>query len=168
MKARDIISTQNPTVEPVPAVSIPAEMAITDVLPRLLDAPGRRLAVADGALTVGVVTESSLLEGLNRLFSARDDSSIVVIDVAPDDFSASRMARAVEDANVHLVDFWSAPSPSAESIRVTLRVRSSDPSEVASNLERYGFQVIDAFGATYRNLETAVERLLSLKTLLNV
>ena len=167
MKARDIISPRSASVANLPQKNISAETAVTDVLPRLLDTPDHLLGVTEGKEMLGIIDSDSLLEGLNRLISPRDDSSTIVVETSPSAYSASQLAHAVEDANVHLVDLWTAPGAD-DIVRVTLRVRTSDPSEVVSSLSRYGFEVVESVGEENRSLDIAVERLLSLNTLLNV
>lgn len=167
MKARDIISPQSAATGDVPSRNVPAETPIVDLLPRLLDTADHRLGVTDGNEMLGVVDERSLLEGLNSMISARDDSSTIVLTTTPSSYSASQIARAVEDADVHLVDLWTAPGE-GDQLKVTLRVRTTDPSAVAGSLERYGFDVIETSGDENRDMETAIERILSLKTMLGV
>lgn len=144
-----------------------ADMPLSEILPRLLDSPDRLLGVWDSGDFIGIIDESSMLEGLNKLIIPRDDSSIITIETAPSAFSASQIAHAVEDSDTHLVDFWSAPTDNGN-IAVTLRVRSSDPSATVMNLERYGYDVTYAFGNEYRDAELAAERLLGLQALLNI
>ncbi|MDE5806720.1 MAG: hypothetical protein K2H76_01270 [Muribaculaceae bacterium] len=148
-------------------VSVPGEMPLVDVLPRLLDAPGRILGVEEDGERVGVIDQTSLLEGLGRMIPVRDDSSLVTVECAPADYSASRLSHAVEDSDAHIVDLWSAPAENGK-IRVTLRVRRSDPTPTVHNLERYGYDVVDTSSAVYQDAEVAWERLLALNTLLNV
>lgn len=167
MKARDVISPLSAKAGSLPQRNVEADMAMTDLLPRLLDTADHRLGVTDGQKMIGVIDESSLLEGFNRLIAPRYDSSIVVVETTPSAYSASAIAGAVEDADVHLVDLWSAPGK-GETLRVTLRVRTDDPSAVISSLERHGYITVEASGATDRQMETAMERLLSLNTLLGV
>ncbi|MCH5218651.1 MAG: hypothetical protein J1F07_08945 [Muribaculaceae bacterium] len=167
MKAKDIISPRSASAGSLPQRNVSAETALVDVLPRLLDTADRRLGVTEGDSLLGIIDEASLLEGLGRLIAPRDDSSTVTLRVSPSAYSASQIAHAVEDADVHLVDLWSAPGE-GDMLTVTLRVRTSDPSGVTSSLERYGFDVVEASGETNRNMETAMERILSLNTLLGV
>lgn len=167
MKARDIISPRGAATPMLPARNVPAEMPVLDLLPRLLDTEDRRLGVTDGENYLGVIDETSLLEGLNEIIAARDDSSLITLESAPSSYSASQIAHAVEDADVHLVDLWTHPG-NGEMLNVTLRVRTTDPSAVVANLERYGYNVTDVSGEEDSTLDTALERLLSLKTLLNV
>ncbi|MBD5189809.1 MAG: hypothetical protein HDS95_05970 [Bacteroidales bacterium] len=167
IKAKDVISRIQPLQESFTGVTVPGEMPLVDVLPRLLDAPGRVVGVEEGGARVGVIDQTSLLEGLGRMIPARDDSSIVTLECAPADYSASRISHAVEDSDAHIVDLWSAPAENGK-IRVTLRVRRSDPTPTVHNLERYGYDVIDTSSSDYQDAEVAWERLLALNALLNV
>ena len=167
MKARDIISPRSASAGSLPQKHVSAEMHVADVLPRLLDTSDRRLGVDDGNELLGIIDSDSLLEGLGRLIMARDDSSTLVVETSPAAYSASHIAHAVEDADVHLVDLWSTPGE-GDSLMVTLRVRTSDPSGVISSLERYGYDVVECSAEETRNMDTAMERLLSLNTLLKV
>lgn len=167
MKARDIISPRSTQVDTLPARNVSADMAIVDLLPRLLDTQDHRLGVTEGKELIGIIDQWSLLEGLNNIIAARDDCSLIELEIAPSAYSASHIAHAVEDANVHLVDLLTNPGK-GEMLKVILRVRTSDPSAVASNLERYGYTVVDASGDENKNLDTAIERLLSLNAMLKV
>lgn len=167
MKARDVISPRSASADSLPKRNVSADTALTDLLPRLLDTADHRLGVTDGKEIIGIIDECSLLEGLNTLISPRDDTSLLVVEMTPSAYCASQIAHAVEDANVHLVDLWTSPAES-DMLRVTLRVRTDDPSAVAANLERYGFDVVEAVGEENKNMDTAIERLLSLNALLGV
>lgn len=151
----------------MPQRNISADLPLTDVLPILLDTADRRLGVTEGGEMLGIIDSDSMLDGLADLIAPRDDSSTVVVETTPAAYSASSIAHAVEDADVHLVDLWTHPG-SGDNVRVTLRVRTADPSGVVSSLERYGYDVTEVSAEESRNLETAIERLLSLNTILKV
>lgn len=167
MKARDIISSKSASAATLPSKNVTAETPLLEILPRLLDTADHRLGVTDGKEMVGIIDETSLLLALGALITPRDDSSVIVVATSPSAYSASQIAHAVEDADVHLVDMWTSPGKAGE-LLVTLRVRTLDPSNVVANLDRYGFDVVEASGAENRDIDTALERLLSLNTLLNV
>lgn len=169
MTAREILSPGKTVAEREPERVIAADMPLIEVLPRLLDTPKRELGVSDGDVSLGVIDETSLLEGLGRLIAARDDCSVLTVECRPEEYSASLLAHAVEDSDAHLVDMLTTPSGDGN-IRVMLRVRQSDPGAAVHNLERYDFHVVEAHGAdgNTRDAAIAVERLLSLQTLLNV
>lgn len=173
MKAKDIMTYRPMADRPGErlwkrdAASVPADMPLSEVLPRLLDSPGREVRVEDAGRTVGVIDGDRMLEGLGAMIAGRDDVSVVTVECAPADYSASELARAVEDTDTHLVDLWTRPVEGGK-ILATLRVRRNDPSPVVHSLERYGYAVTDAYGESYRDMETAATRLLELQTLLGI
>lgn len=167
MKARDVISSRPAITGVLPNKNVSAETPVIDLLPRLLDTPDHRLGVTEGGELIGVIDEGSLLEGLNTIIAPRDDSSLIVMEISPSAYSASQIARAVEDADVHLVDLLTAPGED-NLLRVTLRVRTDDPSAAASSLQRYGYEIVETSGRNNSDMERAVERLLSLNAMLGV
>lgn len=164
MTAKDVISAHD-NLPPLRGVD--SEMPLLEVLPRLLDAPGRLLGVNHGTETIGVIDEVSLLEGLGRLIAPRDDSSVLVVECAPHDYSASVIAHAVEDVDAHLVDLISHPTEDGL-LHVTLRIRTTDPTQAAMSLERYGYRVIESPHAPDIDNSILAERLASLQALMNV
>lgn len=167
MTAKEAISPLRAVGQGRSLPEVEGEMPLLEVLPRLLDSPERMLEVKEQGAIVGVIDQSSLLEAFGRMIAARDDSSVITVECAPGDYSASRLAHAVEDSDVHLVDLLTAPAGEGK-LRVTLRVRSENPSATVSSLERYGYNVTEAHGDWYGAPTMAVERLLGLKALLEV
>ena len=169
MTAKEILSPGKTVADRMPGRIVEADMPLLELLPRLLDAPGREVGVSDGETTLGVVDQTSMLEGLARMIAARDDCSEVTVECRPEDYSASQLAHAVEDSDAHLVDLFSSPSADGH-IRVTLRLRHSDPSAAVRSLERYDFKVLEAHGSSdgVRDAAIATERLMALQALLTV
>lgn len=169
MTAKDILSFKKTGNSPTPNSQIESEMPLLDIIPRLLDTKNRELSVMEDGEELGIIDESSLLEGIGRMIAARDDCSVITVECAPEDYSASILAHAVEDSDAHLVDLFSVPGENGR-IKVTLRVRHSDPTAAVRSLERYDFHVLEAHssGDTIQSMEIATERLLSLQALMNV
>lgn len=174
MTARDIMT---PLSHPTPSEALPdsnrvrnridGDAHLLDVLHRLLDAEDMVLSVVDNGMIVGVVDNRSMLSGLGNLLIGRDDCSIVVIECRAQDYSASMIAQAVEDAEAHLFDLMSRPAEDGM-IRATLRVGHSDPSAVVRSIERYNMTVVAAYGSNFKNMEILQERLNELAIYLNV
>ncbi len=167
MRAKDIMAQGCGSLHIKPYRNVKGDMPVVNVLPRLLDSPDGKLGVKDDDRLVGVIDRDSLLEGIGRMIAARDDCSVITLECSPADYSASRIAQAVEDTDAHLVDLWSVPADGGR-MRVTLRVRRDDPSSTVHSLERYGYDVVSAYGNDYGDSEMAAIRLLELKTLMNV
>ncbi|MDE7402795.1 MAG: hypothetical protein K2M87_05225 [Muribaculaceae bacterium] len=168
MKARDAIALQRGLGESAGSERVDAGMHLLDVLPRLLDAPDRILNVDNDGEFIGVIDSDSMLEALGRQISSRGDCSVVEVECAPADYSASHLARAVEDADVHLVDMFTTPIEHGL-LRVTLRVRCEDPEAVVHHLERYGYTVSDSFAHGESLLPAvALDRLLAVRKLIEL
>lgn len=169
MTAREILSPGKRAAELRPMRSIDADMPLIEVLPRLLDTPRHEVGVNEDGVSIGVIDQTSMLEGLGKMIAARDDCSVITVECRPEEYSASMLAHAVEDSDTHLVDLLTVPDKDGY-LRVTLRVRNTDPSSTVRSLERYDYHVVEAHGAESGNVNAtiAAERLLALRTLLNV
>lgn len=169
MTARDAISPLKKIDNMPSGQEVRDDMHLLEVLPRLLDSPQRELAVtdADGKSLGGVIDQTSMLEALGRMIATRDDCSVIEVVCSPADYSASLLGRAVEDADMHLVDLLSAPGADGR-LHVTLRVRCEDPTPAVHSLERYGYEIAEVYGHENVDRTAAIERLLELQAMINV
>lgn len=84
---------------------------------------------------------------IEELFPSLPDTSYILIGTGRDDFMASRIARAVEDADANLINMNVVGLSDAENNNlVHLRVGHRDPERVARSLERYGYNVLRISG----------------------
>lgn len=167
MKARDAVSLQRAKELPSPKGTVDGGVHLLEVLPRLLDEPGRELGVTAEGAECGVIDQASLLEALGRMIVPRYDCSVIEVECPASDYSASHLARAVEDSDVHLVDMITTPLE-GNRLRVTLRVRCEDPTATVHCLERYGYDVPEVYGHENAGYTASMERLMALQTLMNV
>ncbi len=82
-----------------------------------------------------------------ELFAPAAEASLLLVACRRADYSASRMARAVEDADAHLLNLNVTALPAddfmPDSVVVALRVGRRDATPVVRSLERYGYEVLD-------------------------
>lgn len=80
-----------------------------------------------------------------RLYPPMEDVSRLLAACLPADYSASRIARAVEDADARLLNLNVTTDGLSLENRVVfeLRVNHRSPLAVARSLERYGYDVLD-------------------------
>lgn len=97
----------------------------------------------------------------------RFDCSVIEVECDARHYSASRIAQAVEDADVPLTDLLTRPG-SGNNIIITLRVRTDDPAFVEASLQRYGYNVLASHSLHNSATITALERLGALEAYLNV
>lgn len=167
MTAKDIISPLRSAESTPFNATVEANMPVVDVIPRLIDAPGRVLGVMEHGVPVGVIDESSLLDGLGTMFPVRDDCSVIEVVCAPADYSASLLTHAAEDVDVHVSALWTSPLPEGK-LRVTMRLLCEDPMHVVRNLERYGFEVTSTYSRSDSELALAARRLEELQLYLSI
>lgn len=89
-----------------------------------------------------------------RLFPPVEESSVLSVACYRADYSASRIARAVEDAEAQLLNLniTDSVTPRGEII-VELRINHRNPAAVARSLERYGIDVVDFHGFTLAQID---------------
>ena len=167
MTARDAVSPLRKNESGTPVLAVGGGVPLLEVLPRLLDSPCRELEVIGDGGTEGIIDQTSMLEALGRMIAPRYDCSVIDVECAPAEYSASHIARAVEDADMHLVDLLSSPAADGH-LCVTLRVQCEDPSPAVHSLERYGYHVTGSAGHEDVNRTAALERLMALQALINV
>lgn len=75
----------------------------------------------------------------------QSEASTFVVACQPADFSASLLARAVEDSNAHLINL-NVTDRRLNDGRITVELRTNlrTPDSTIRSLERYGFEVIEA------------------------
>ncbi len=144
----------------IPVVQPQAPLA--RVLQLLLDSPSGTVNVSDGQSKIGSIDASSALRACSLMMPQRPESSLVTITCSPQEYSASSLARAVEDADAHLLDLYTLPAPHGN-IQVVLRTSRRDPSPVAHSLRRYGFSVSETEGIEDTDREQALERIEALR-----
>lgn len=85
-------------------------------------------------------------------FPAVGDSSRLIVGCRSEDYSASRIAHAVEDCNAHLLNLnitsmsGSGDDTSEYPVLVDLRINHRNPGSVTRSLERYGYTVLSTHG----------------------
>lgn len=77
------------------------------------------------------------------LMPPQSEVSALTVLCHPDDFSASVLARAVEDSDAHLISLGIADAGLDDGrVAVELRTNRPNAASTARSLERYGFEVL--------------------------
>ena len=162
MTAHDIlrIPPREPSASATPVVT--ADASLSRLLSLMLDSPSGTVAISGEESESGVITAMQLLEACASMMPQRPESSTITLTCATGEFLASAVARAVEDADAHLLDMNTLPSDGGL-LRVVLRVSRIDPAPVARSLERYGFTVSAVEGDFNTDHDLALSRLEELR-----
>lgn len=98
------------------------------------------------SMAKGLSTGSDRLE---LLYPRSRECVEALIAVSPDQYSASDVARAVEDTDCHLVNLNLTAARTVQGkLVVALRVDSVTADALVSSLSRYGYEVLAVSGGT--------------------
>lgn len=87
------------------------------------------------------------------------DASSIVLTCRRQDYSASTIARAVEDCDAHLLNLNVLSTVRADGgLEVALRVDLRNPSSVVRSLQRFGYEVVDVDAPITEDGDTEMAR----------
>lgn len=106
---------------------------------------GKKLTYGNDILSENTLFEAGKSSRLWHLMPPRQEASVITVVCHPSDFSASTLARAVEDSNAHLLNM-NVTGATRDDGRMTIELRTSLRHSDATirSLARYGFETIDS------------------------
>lgn len=168
MHVSDILALPGqPAGEPGAPDSVSPEASFTEALDSLCRSGSTELTVRSEDAPDSAVTQAQMLAALAHLLYYNPEYSELTLRCTPSQYSASAIARAVEDADATLVSLLCSPAPQGL-LDVWLRINRSDPSLCARSLERYGYSVSSATGPRYADRDISRERITALQHYLNI
>ncbi len=168
MNVSDILAlTGQPDGEQGTPDSIGPEASLPEALDALCRSRSTALTVRSEDAPDSAVTQAQMLAALAHLLYYDPEYSELTLRCTPSQYSASTIARAVEDADATLVSLLCSPAPQGL-LDVWLRINRTDPSLCARSLERYGYSVSSATGPRYADRDISRERITALQHYLNI
>lgn len=165
MTAKDIISPKllalPPTKHAVTVPTVAASAPLSLILQKASEASIVRVVDDHSGTQIGTLDASAIIGATARLFPAVDEACELIIECARHDYSASIIARAVEDCNAHVLNLnVRADNRPDNRISVSVRINHSSGEAVARSLARYGYDVTEIIGGDTDPLtETTKERI---------
>lgn len=153
MTAKDIISPKLLALKPAelavatPKVAASASLAV--VLHKMLDTASA-VGVVDDATdkAIGTIDAEGIVASMAQMFPVVDESCELIVECDSHNYSASVVARAVEDCNAHILNLnVMERTTSDKRIAIALRINHSHGEAVARSLARYGYDVVDIVGS---------------------
>lgn len=99
---------------------------------------------ADG-LYLGVITRDRLVDILSELCNAETLGSVIVLEIMPQDYSLSDIARLVESNHAHVLNLLSSQDKDTGRLLITLKIDLEDASPVIRSFERFNYTVLYHF-----------------------
>lgn len=94
---------------------------------------------------LGVVTRDRLIDVLAELCSAERAGSIIVLELMPQDYSLTDIARLVESNNAHVLNLLSYMDKDTGRLHLILKIDLEDASPVIRSFERFNYTVLYYF-----------------------
>lgn len=125
------------------APSIREEALLYEALAQVVRYGLTLLPVVDGeGRYAGAVTRDKLVDALAELCHAEEEGSLVVLEVAPQDYSLTEIARLVESNRGHVMSLLTRIDRVSGRLLVLLKIDLEDASPVIRSFERFNYSVL--------------------------
>lgn len=101
--------------------------------------------VTPDGLYAGVITREKLLDALAELCNADAAGSVIVLEMMPQDYALSEIARLVEANNAHVMNLLSHTDPATGRLLLTIKIDLEDASPVIRSFERFNYTILYHF-----------------------
>ncbi len=97
---------------------------------------------------VGVITRDKIIEVLAELCNADAAGSVIVLEMLPQDYVLSDIARIIESNNAHVLNLLSNMDKDTGRLMVTVKIDLEDSTPVIRSFERFNYTVLYHFTET--------------------
>lgn len=98
-----------------------------------------------GGRYLGVVSEHEAMRRMAELANASVTGSVLVLDIARNDYSLQQIARIVEDEGARILSLFCSDVPDSMRMEVTLKVNREDVRAIIQAFERFEYNVHTTF-----------------------
>lgn len=93
----------------------------------------------------GAITRDKLIDILSELCNAEASGSIIVLELIPQDYVLSDIARLVEANNAHVLNLLSYTDKETGRLQIIIKIDLEDASPVIRSFERFNYTVLYYF-----------------------
>ncbi|MDA8929863.1 MAG: hypothetical protein ABF321_09645 [Bacteroidia bacterium] len=94
----------------------------------------------------GVLTKTGVLQALSDSVTITQGGSTLLVEMAPHHYSSSEISRIIEGEGAQLLGLWLTNVAESGRIRASLKLNTLNAERIINGLQRYGYEVIAAFG----------------------
>ena len=94
---------------------------------------------------LGAVTREQLADVLAEVCSVETEGSVVVLELAPQDYELAEIARLIESNNAHVLSLFSRIDKVTGKLIITIKIDLEDASPVIRSFERFNYIVLYHF-----------------------
>jgi hypothetical protein len=97
---------------------------------------------------IGMIPQKSLNNALAKFLGVESPGAIIVLSVAPYQYSLAEMSRLVESNNAQIVQLNSYFDETNGSIIITLKINKDEAQSIIATFQRYDYELVQYFGKT--------------------
>lgn len=101
--------------------------------------------ISSEGVYLGAITRDRLVDLLSGLCRADEAGSVIVLEVLPNDYSLTDIARIVESNHAHVLSLFSSPDEVTGRLLITIKIDLEDASPVIRSFERFNYTVLYHF-----------------------
>lgn len=94
---------------------------------------------------LGVIAMSNLMEKIASISSMTEPGSVLILEVANNDYSLAQIAQIVEGNNASILSVFLNKNPETATTDVTLKINKKDISGIIQTFQRYKYFIKSAF-----------------------
>jgi predicted transcriptional regulator len=97
---------------------------------------------------IGMIPQKNLNDALAKFLGVESPGAIIVLAVAPYQYSLAEMSRLVESNNAQIVQLNSYYDESNGAMIITLKINKDEAQSIITTFQRYDYQLVHYFGKT--------------------
>ena len=97
---------------------------------------------------IGMIPQKSLNDALAKFLGVDLPGAIIVLSVAPYQYSLAEMSRLVESNNAQIVQLNSYYDETNGAMIITLKINKDEAQSIIATFQRYDYQLVQYFGKT--------------------
>lgn len=94
---------------------------------------------------IGVITRDKLIDMMAELCNAESSGSVIVLEMWPQDYVLSDIARIIEANNAHVLNLLHTIEQDTGRLHITLKIDLDDATPVIRSFERFDYTVLYHF-----------------------
>jgi predicted transcriptional regulator len=112
---------------------------------------------------IGMIPQKSLNNALAKFLGVESPGAIIVLSVAPYQYSLAEMSRLVESNNAQIVQLNSYYDETNGAIIITLKINKDEAQAIIATFQRYDYELVQYFGKTplHNDIEAHYQHLMN-------
>ena len=97
---------------------------------------------------IGMIPQKSLNDALAKFLGLDSPGAIIVLSVAPYQYSLAEMSRLVESNNAQILQLNSYLDETNGAMIITIKINKDEAQTIIATFQRYDYQLVQYFGKT--------------------